>query len=556
MTDPAKEQNIVGSDPMSALSSESVSSVSPSSPPHSIISSNPSEDQDDQTRIQPVQHNGFVVDSGPNALHLDAEVDGDVGRHGPGGPEHIIHISSIERCMPRSYIRICLAYRLPDPDMLPEVEKKLNSFIRRTIDAKPYLCGYVVAVREPGNRVGAIEVRFSDRDFVEFPRVNFRRLTHAEVPYSYDDLDRMGLPPSIIKPELISALAESADEDRAPVFRVQANLVEGGLIVSVYLHHCISDGTGIGMLISGSVLKDEFTFDRPVDADGHDMPGLSSRLHAYANRKSVVREALSYIPENLVYDRQLKCKSTSAASPVNHPTRPRGRGCVVAFSLEKLAEVKRSLECHADGNFMTPNDVLLALLWHHMTRARAPSLLQSSQITHSKLLIPINIRNKLGEPLPESYFGAAIDFAACEQPIPPLANASTPQIVQTAMAIRKAINSVDEPYIRQAIALAKYAGPDRDVRDLQASNMDRANGADMYVTSWEKLKCYETTFDMDLGPPDWVRKPWSKDPGSCIVLPYDDRKEFIEVVIQMTEIDMERLLDDCEFMQYVVRVID
>ncbi len=61
---------------------------------------------------------------------------------------------------------------------------------------------------------------------------------------------------------------------------------------------------------------------------------------------------------------------------------------------------------------------------------------------------------------------------------------------------------------------------------------------------------------MGFGKPDWVRKPWSRDPGSCIVLPYDDRKDYLEVVIQMTKPDMARLLEDPNFMEYVVRVID
>ena len=78
----------------------------------------------------------------------------------------------------------------------------------------------------------------------------------------------------------------------------------------------------------------------------------------------------------------------------------------------------------------------------------------------------------------------------------------------------------------------------------------------MYVTSWERLELYDATLEMDLGKPDWVRKPWSKDPGSCVVLPRDDRKSFIEVLVQMTEEDMARLLRDEVFMSYVVRTLD
>lgn len=503
----------------------------------------------------PDASHGYGSLSGTNGLHLDQEIDLELPND-HSEPQHVIHLSSIEHCMPRSYIRICLVYRLPDADMLPEVERRLNNFIRKTVDAKPYLSGCVVAVQEPDNRAGAVEIHFSDRDFLDYPDVKVRHLDQDEVPYTYEQLDEKGLPPSVIRPDLVSALTESADEQRAPVFRVQANVLNGGLIVSVYLHHCISDGTGISLLVSGSVLNDDFTFDRQLDTMGQDLPSLSRRLDTFAREMSDVRRELSYSPANPINTRQLRYKIVRKTPEVKDAVKVRGRGCVIAFPLKRLSELKASLGDHIDGGFITSNDALQALLWHSMTRARVPSLSQDPPIADSKLLIPINIRNKLKKPLSESYFGAAIDFASVQMPISHLAETSKTSLAQSAMAIRKAINNVDEPYIRQAIALARFPDPRIDVRDLQASNMDRAHGADMYVTSWEKLKCYDTTFEMGLGPPDWVRKPWSKDPGSCIVLPYDERKDHLEVVIQMTECDMARLLEDSNFMGHVSRVID
>ncbi|EXJ86085.1 hypothetical protein A1O1_06454 [Capronia coronata CBS 617.96] len=475
--------------------------------------------------------------------------------HSPGS-QHTIHLSSIEHCMPRSYIRICLAYRLPDTILLPDIVERLNRFVRKAVDAKPYLSGFVVGAKDPGSQIGAVEIQFSDDDFLHYPRVGVRHLTREEVPYTYDELDQMGLPPSVIRPDLVSALGESADEERAPVFWVQANVLEGGLIVSVYLHHCISDGTGIGLLISGTVLNDDFTFQRHLDTRGHDTPTLSMRLEAFAHHKSVVRQQLSYSLANQINDRELKWKRLEAAPQGDSRTKPRGRGCIIAFSLSKLANLKMQVERHAEGHFMTLNDVLQALIWRSMTKARVPSLSQEPSVKSSKLIIPINIRNKLKSPLSGSYFGAAIDFASVQMPLSSLTDSSISSMAHTAKAIRKGINAVDEPYIRQAIALARHPDPQIDVRDLQASNMERIRGADMYITSWEKLKCYDATFEMGLGPPDWVRKPWSKDPGSCIVLPYDQRKDYLEVVIQMTEADMARLLEDDELMDHVVRVID
>ncbi|KIW52868.1 hypothetical protein PV05_08481 [Exophiala xenobiotica] len=533
-----------------SMSSASPSTVSLGSAPPSI---SPSETNNHDDRTPAVSH------SSPECTDLvDASVlksDGDIG----GVPEverHVIHLSSIEHCMPRSYIRICLAYRLPNKEMLPSVVSRLNHFVRKTVDAKPYLSGYVVSTQEPSKHVGGVEIHFSDRDYVEYPKVNIRHLTCDEVPYSYEELNEKGLPPSLIKPELVSALAESADEERAPVFRVQANVVEGGLIVSLYLHHCISDGTGVGLLISGSVLKDHSRFERHLDGQGYQTPSLSMRLDTFAHQKSVVRQELSYSCPNQINDRELQCKTFKPASEVNGCARIQGRGCVISIPLAGLAKLKEALEAHAGDSFISQNDALQALLWHSMTRARIPSLSADASVKESKLLMPVNIRNKLKKPLSEFYFGAAIDFASAKMPLLHLDCSSDTALATSALAIRRAIAAVNEPYIRQAIALARYADPNTDVRDLQASNMDRSKGADMYVTSWEKLPCYEATFEMGLGPPDWVRKPWSRDPGSCIVLPQDERKDYLEVVIQMTEDDMARLLEDQEFMKYVSRVIE
>jgi Transferase family len=190
-----------------------------------------------------------------------------------------------------------------------------------------------------------------------------------------------------------------------------------------------------------------------------------------------------------------------------------------------------------------------------MTTARIQSV-QDDSITHSKLLIPVNIRNKLKEPLSDSYFGAAVDFATAELSLAELSSTSPAKLAETALTIRRAINSVDEPYIRQAIALSLVKDPDIDVRDLMGSNMNRTDGADMYITSWERMGLYDVTLDLGLGRPDWIRKPWSKDPGACIIMPSDDRKPYLEVLVQMTEPDLERLLLDDVFMSFVVGTID
>lgn len=476
--------------------------------------------------------------------------------------EHVLKLSSIEHCMPRAYIRVCLAYRVPSPEAETLALLRLKAFVRRIVDAKPYLTGRVVAAKDPGPQEGKVEVRFTVNDLDNFPCLQIRSLSRNGVLFDYQQLDRDGLPPSAIKPELVSALPESADEDRAPVFRVQANLVQGGLIVSFYLHHCISDGTGMGLLISGNILNDDFTFKRDLQSSSHTVPDLSERLASFATHKSVVRGALSWSSANLVSKREIKYRNVAPAEAAPQGTAPPGRGCIFTFSDEKLSELRVSLkaELHIlpSAVELTTTDALQTLLWHHMTSARRPSLLEAYGVTSSKLLTPVDIRKKLEKEkcLDDNYFGSAVDFSCAELSLDHLQRTDHASMTITALAVHEAIRKVDDSYIRAAIALANSTDPTIDVRDLQASNMNRTTGADMYITSWKNLPLYESELDLGLGQPDWVRKPWSKDPGSCIILPKDQRKNALEVVIQMTEDDMARLLRNEEFMSMVSRVIE
>ena len=478
----------------------------------------------------------------------------------PGGQEHILKLSSLEHCMPRAYIRVCLAYRVATPEAEAQALLRLKAFVRRIVDSKPYLAGWVASAQDPGTQEGKVEVRFSLDDLEHFPTLQIRPLSHEEVPFSYEQLNQDGLPPSVIKPELVSALPESADADRAPVFRVQANLVKGGLIVSFYLHHCISDGTGIGLLISGDILNDEFTFKRQLESTHLTVPDLNDRLACFATQKTIVRSALSWSSPNLLSKRHIEYKHIMSVETTPHPTNPSGRGCIFTFLDETLSDLRTSLlaglEKPNTERDLTTTDVIQTLLWHYMTSARIPSLLGSDGITTSKLLTPVDIRKKLDTHLDDNYFGAAVDFACTQLSLDHLQRKDHASMTVTALAIHNAISKVDDSYVRAAIALSNSTDSTIDVRDLQASNMNRASGADMYITSWKSLKLYSAELDLGLGEPDWVRKPWSKDPGSCIILPKDHRKSSVEVVVQMTESDMARLQNDTEFMALVSRVIE
>lgn len=469
----------------------------------------------------------------------------------------IIRLSSIEQLMPRAYIRVCLAYRVPNEQSLHLALERLRTRVRQIVDAKPYLAGSVTDVRLADQEIGRAEIRFTTRDYLNYPAVEVKTLLNSDGSHvDYNELDRDALPPSCLRPEDVSALPPNVDpSDLAPVFRIQANIVKGGLIVSIYLHHCISDGTGLDLLTTGDLLEDDNTFYRPAPSDTQSK--LEDQLKIFAEQMTKVRQGLSVTPSTLPNTRNLRGRRLDGpVLPTNKP----GRGCVVMISSRKISSLLdefNGADTLGKQSVHTTNSLLMALLWRHMSRARRPSIEHNTNVKTSSLLIPVNIRRKMREPLSDSYFGAAVDSAKAELSLDDLTTTSGKSLRDVSATIRESISRVNDSFVREAITLANTHDKMTDVTDLQASCMDRATGADMYITSWLRLRTYASDLGMGLGGPDWVRKPWSRDPGSCIILPQkSDTPAYYEVVVQMTEMDMERLLGDQEFMGFVERVVD
>lgn len=475
--------------------------------------------------------------------------------HGSTGrpqTHHVIQLSHIEHCMPRAYIRICLAYTVSSQQQLKGALDGLKQYVARVIKAKPYLAGNVTDVRSAESNHEHAEIRFTTENYLNPPSVEVKELKDSNgVLLDYEKLNADGLPPSRLIPKEVSSLLENVKpKDESPVFRVQANIVKGGLIVSIYLHHCVSDGTGFDLITSGRVLDDSFTFSH--DGTEND---LDQKLKKFAFEKSKTTQQLSTYPESTLNTREIQARSAGVSMPQNKP----GRGCVIMLSRQKIKDLAEGFNANSfqnQGGFHSPNTVMMALLWMCMTRARRPSI-EHNKIEKSKLLIPVNIRRKVQPALSKDYFGAAVDSGKAVATLDDLTTTQGLHLHQISHLVRQAIDKVDDGYVREMIAFADRAGDDVDVYDIQASNMDRVNGADMYITSWLKQGAYEHELGMGLDGPDWVRKPWSRDPGSCIILPENKKRpERYEVVVQMTEADMDRLLKDKEFMAYVIRVID
>lgn len=470
---------------------------------------------------------------------------------------HTVKLSSIEHCMPRSYIRIVMAYKLSNGMAMEQAIEKLQHFVQKLVRAKPYLAGKVVDAELPEGRGSRPEIVFTAHDYLNYPPVHVEDLIDGDGQrLRYDELDQACCPPSRLPPELVlKDLKPDVDaKNSAPVFRMQVNILDGGFVIALYLHHVISDGTGLDLITSGQILDDEYTFSWKPEFESDEDPTLDELLESFAQEKSRVRELLSKNPANSSNIRHIRALHLDQPPP---PKNPPGRGCIIQISQQRIAALKEQFNKkekeEATGKWHTTNSVLMALLWRHMIRARRATV---PQVEVSTLLIPANLRNVIQPNLPKSYFGAAVDCSKAEMDLDTLVQGGPERLYHVSKTIREAAFQINDAYVKELIKFANDADGTIDLADIQASNMDRVNGADMYITSWMEFGTYKHDLGMGIGGPDWVRKPWSRDPGSCIILPRDDRKDYLEAVVQMRKDEMSSLLQDMEFLHNVVRVID
>ena len=170
----------------------------------------------------------------------------------------------------------------------------------------------------------------------------------------------------------------------------------------------------------------------------------------------------------------------------------------------------------------------------------------------SALLHTVSIRNRIDPPLDNNFFGNACLFAYCNSTVLRLGmpiDIST--IRDAARLVRRGISNLTERKVRSAIVLINSRD---DVRSVNHPHIDFGN--DVFVTSWADLPVgNEAGLGLGLGAAEFGRKPSRQHSAyGCNVLPLREEEGIWEVLVQLSEDAMDRLLEDPGLKRFVVRV--
>ncbi|ORY05574.1 transferase family-domain-containing protein [Clohesyomyces aquaticus] len=466
-----------------------------------------------------------------------------------------LHLSIADQLAVRAYIRNLLIFPFPDMSQAEDAVNALREGFQTTVDQLPYLAGTLGPVDPESGRLTLrypCEIDVQDSGLFRFD------LVPVERQCTYEQLKEKGMPPSAFPgttyaPRILredtnieSPIAEgilSFKDYTAPALGVHAFFIPGGLVLSIYLHHAVADGTGL------SLFYQRFAENVRLTKSVRTLPHTTMIDHS-SPRYELDERAPTLLPgQSIPIVPLYTAGKFQYAKTLPPDTKCSGRLFVIPAA--RIRAYRDSLRPKANtATPLTVFNVLASLVWIHVTRARAPHLMDKYSDTTAA--IAVDLRRRLEPPMSSDYSGNMALMTDATLPISQFVaegRVSDATVIPAVECVNSTISGVDnewvECHLRFFAAQENIGKVDLALRFSFAS--------DMFITSWmnfgaEHEWCIPGTAT---AAPEFIRKPHSVEDGGIIIMPrrrgvVDGFEAPYEVLVQLAGEDMDRLLAEEE----------
>lgn len=425
----------------------------------------------------------------------------------------------------RLYTQLCFCFPVPDssPGTQSSIVSHLKSGLERLTASFPWVAGQVV--QEDGI--------FKVVPFEKTPILAIEDFSN-DVP-TFEEYRKAGFPFRILDERIISArntLPERFNEP-ALVFLLQANFITGGLLLVFSARHNCMDMAGQGQVIH---LFAKACREEPFTAEELRIGNLPRRnaIPLLTNHR-LIQEQISPEPPTVVE----KGKQGPAV------------WANILFSGTSISTLKSFAMSSIPSGFISTDDVLSALLWQAITRARLPRLASCQDSTFER---QVDARKYLG--LPATYVGNAVYKTSTTLSIQMILNESVGTV---AAHLRASLNrrEIADKVLGEATLLSQNLSSTAKIPTTSieaAPPRPKIPPTDIKMSSWAKGGCYELVFGNSLGKVEAVRRPrfeaWE---GLAYLLPKRGDGE-IAAAVCLREEDLGRLKNDGELRRWGVFV--
>jgi trichothecene 3-O-acetyltransferase len=420
-----------------------------------------------------------------------------------------------------SYTVICLGFQV-DNDARDKATAALDAASLQLTAAFPWLAGQVIIQGRTANQSGKYAI-------VPYPEKEgkslVRRKDCTKLCPSYDEIIASRAPVSMLNSDILCSVSPMGYNMPQtvpwPVLLIEANYIDGGLILCFSSQHTGADMTGQGCIITyfAQALRNE-PFDAADVNDGNQTPDIALLSHDEE-------------PHHL---RTLKRPSQLHLSyPLPVPPRSAMPWKCYRITASKAAEIKFLTQAYST------NDAITAFYAQTRTNARA----RAGMIPPNEPVFlerATNLRPQCG--YSSRYLGSCPGGASSV--LTPNQDPFSPSLTKS---LRKDLDDVDGHYAR-SFATALANSTDRTMYYYGATSR---MGRDLVVSSWAKLALSRSSFGDLLGMPGFVRRPDFPPAPVTYVMPLT-RDGDVDLVVCATPEEHAALMRDEEWRKWTEQI--
>lgn len=440
----------------------------------------------------------------------------------------------------KTYTHVLLCFPMPDDISRDSVVKVLDTAALKLTSTFPWLSSKAVNTGSEPGKTGTFKL--APCSLFAAPNTIVRVKDCSSVCLSYAEIIQAQGPCSILDGKILGPVKafpeiyEESESDPAPVIVIQANFIQGGLLLDAAAQHNFIDGGGLFqcMRLLAKAMRDEHFSELEIQQGNRDRRNLIPLLgpnepmldHGHLRRPSLLGGQNQQKPLPTI--------------------RPPAAWYCFRFPAPKLAQLKdlanNDISCGGSEHpisFVSTNDALSAFCWKNVSAVRLSRRQRPDDF--SKFSRALDARRVMQ--VPKEYMGQMGYNATCRLTFRELEKAPLGIVAST---LRRTVKGVNNKYSVRSWVTFIANEPDKSTI-MFGGSFDP--DTDIGLSSLVHAELHSAEFGI-LGKPELVRRPNFTPLESCVYFWSQTESGDFDVLMCLNEADVQALKMNQKWNEY------